>query len=81
MTVTEPEAAEKQRTQGASPEGAASPQAAAQAVRQMFSDIAPRYDLLNHVLSMNVDRLWWWRAAKRFDAILRDPAARVLDLC
>ncbi len=71
----------QQRTQGASPEGAKTPQAAAQAVRQMFSDIAPRYDLLNHVLSMNVDRLWWRRAAKRFDAILSDPAARVLDLC
>jgi demethylmenaquinone methyltransferase/2-methoxy-6-polyprenyl-1,4-benzoquinol methylase len=81
MTVTAQESAPKERTQGASPEGAETPQAAAQAVRQMFSDIAPRYDLLNHVLSMNVDRLWWWRAAKKFDAILRDPASRVLDLC
>jgi demethylmenaquinone methyltransferase/2-methoxy-6-polyprenyl-1,4-benzoquinol methylase len=81
MAVTAPESAAKERTQGASPEGAANPQAAAQAVRQMFSEIAPRYDLLNHILSLNVDRLWWWRAAKRFDAILRDPAARVLDLC
>jgi demethylmenaquinone methyltransferase/2-methoxy-6-polyprenyl-1,4-benzoquinol methylase len=81
MTVTAPERAAKQRAQGATPEGAKDPQAAAQAVRQMFSEIAPRYDLLNHVLSMNVDRLWWWRAAKKFDAILKDPAARVLDLC
>jgi demethylmenaquinone methyltransferase/2-methoxy-6-polyprenyl-1,4-benzoquinol methylase len=81
MTVTTPEQAAKERTQGASPVGAANPQAAAQAVRQMFSEIAPRYDLLNHVLSMNVDRLWWWRAAKKFDAILKDPTARVLDLC
>jgi len=80
MTVTTPEQAAK-RTQGASPAGAANPQAAAQAVRQMFSEIAPHYDLLNHVLSMNVDRLWWWRAAKKFDAILKDPTARVLDLC
>ena len=71
----------KERTLGASPEGAASPQEAAQAVRQMFGEIAPRYDLLNHVLSMNVDRLWWLRTAKRFDAILVDPEARVLDLC
>jgi len=81
MTVTTPEQAAKERTQGARPAGVANPQAAAQAVRQMFSEIAPRYDLLNHVLSMNVDRLWWWRAAKKFDAILKDPTARVLDLC
>jgi len=80
MTVTAPQQP-KQRAQGASPAGAGDPQAAAQAVRQMFSDIAPRYDLLNHVLSMNVDRLWWWRAARKFDAILKDPSARVLDLC
>jgi demethylmenaquinone methyltransferase/2-methoxy-6-polyprenyl-1,4-benzoquinol methylase len=81
MTVTTTEPTVKERIQGASPAGAANPQAAAQAVRQMFSEIAPRYDLLNHVLSMNVDRLWWWRAAKKFDAILKDPTARVLDLC
>lgn len=79
MTVTDQAA--KPRTQGASPEGATNPDAAAQAVRQMFSEIAPRYDLLNHLLSMNVDRLWWRRTARRFDAILADKSARVLDLC
>jgi len=47
----------------------------------MFDRIAPRYDLLNHVLSCNVDRLWWWRAARRFRHILERPQARVLDLC
>jgi demethylmenaquinone methyltransferase/2-methoxy-6-polyprenyl-1,4-benzoquinol methylase len=47
----------------------------------MFDSIAPRYDLLNHVLSANVDRLWWWRAARRFRAILADPDAAVLDVC
>ena len=71
----------KSRTLGASPQGTADPQAAAEAVRKMFSEIAPRYDLLNHVLSMNVDRLWWWRTARRFDSILMNPEARVLDLC
>jgi demethylmenaquinone methyltransferase / 2-methoxy-6-polyprenyl-1,4-benzoquinol methylase len=70
-----------QRIQGASPIGAADPQAAARAVREMFSAIAPRYDLLNHVLSMNVDRLWWWRTARRFDSILTRADAKVLDLC
>jgi demethylmenaquinone methyltransferase/2-methoxy-6-polyprenyl-1,4-benzoquinol methylase len=51
------------------------------AVREMFSSIAPRYDLLNHVLSMNVDRLWWNRTARTFSHILRVPEARALDLC
>jgi demethylmenaquinone methyltransferase/2-methoxy-6-polyprenyl-1,4-benzoquinol methylase len=47
----------------------------------MFDRIAPRYDLLNHVLSCNVDRLWWWRTARRFRHILGRPEARVLDIC
>jgi demethylmenaquinone methyltransferase/2-methoxy-6-polyprenyl-1,4-benzoquinol methylase len=47
----------------------------------MFDAIAPRYDLLNHILSMNVDRLWWWRAARRFDKVLANPDAAVLDIC
>lgn len=51
------------------------------AVREMFSSIAPRYDLLNHVLSFNVDRFWWWRTARNFSHILRQPNAFVLDLC
>jgi demethylmenaquinone methyltransferase/2-methoxy-6-polyprenyl-1,4-benzoquinol methylase len=56
-------------------------QAAATAVREMFSSIAPHYDLLNHVLSMNIDRLWWWRTARRFRHVLSNPNAKVLDLC
>jgi demethylmenaquinone methyltransferase/2-methoxy-6-polyprenyl-1,4-benzoquinol methylase len=51
------------------------------AVRQMFDSIAPRYDLLNHVLSANVDRLWWRKAARRFAAVLARPDAAVLDIC
>jgi len=47
----------------------------------MFISIAPRYDLLNHVLSLNVDRLWWRRTARTFRHILQRPNARVLDLC
>ena len=70
-----------QRVVGAAPAGAEDRDSAAQAVRQMFTSIAPRYDLLNHVLSCNVDRLWWWRTARKFDAILKCPNARVLDLC
>ncbi len=47
----------------------------------MFTSIAPRYDLSNHVLSLNVDRLWWRRAARAFADLLAAPNARVLDLC
>jgi demethylmenaquinone methyltransferase/2-methoxy-6-polyprenyl-1,4-benzoquinol methylase len=68
-------------TTGAKPPGAEDEASAAQAVRQMFNSIAPRYDLLNHVLSANVDRLWWWRAARRFRAVLAEPDAAVLDIC
>jgi demethylmenaquinone methyltransferase/2-methoxy-6-polyprenyl-1,4-benzoquinol methylase len=66
---------------GAKPLGTADEASAAQAVRQMFDSIAPRYDLLNHVLSANVDRLWWRRTARRFKPILADPDASVLDIC
>src|SRR6202142_3388877 len=70
-----------QRIVGAAPAGARDRESAALAVREMFTSIAPRYDLLNHVLSLNIDRLWWWRTARRFDAILKRPDARVLDIC
>ncbi len=70
-----------QRVVGAAPAGARDRESAALAVREMFTSIAPRYDLLNHVLSFNIDRLWWWRTARKFDAILKRREARVLDLC
>jgi demethylmenaquinone methyltransferase / 2-methoxy-6-polyprenyl-1,4-benzoquinol methylase len=66
---------------GASPAGSTDRAAAARAVREMFTSIAPRYDLLNHVLSCNIDRLWWRRTAKLFAPILARSDARVLDLC
>jgi demethylmenaquinone methyltransferase / 2-methoxy-6-polyprenyl-1,4-benzoquinol methylase len=66
---------------GAAPEGAVDAQSAAHAVREMFTAIAPRYDLLNHVLSFNVDRLWWRRTARTFAQILAQSDCRVLDLC
>lgn len=47
----------------------------------MFSQIAPRYDLLNHLLSFQLDRLWRTRTAKVLRPILADPNALVLDLC
>lgn len=66
---------------GAAPQGANDPHSAAHAVRDMFTSIAPRYDFLNHVLSFNVDRLWWRRASRTFEEVLSRPDARVLDLC
>jgi demethylmenaquinone methyltransferase/2-methoxy-6-polyprenyl-1,4-benzoquinol methylase len=50
------------------------------AVQRMFSDIAPRYDLLNHLLSLNVDKAWRRRAV---NILLRgnDPAGTYLDAC
>ena len=68
-------------TVGASPEGALDEQSAAAAVQSMFNSIAPRYDLVNHVLSANIDRLWWWRTAQRFREILAAPNAAILDIC
>jgi len=66
---------------GAAPQGSADEHSVAVAVREMFDEIAPRYDLLNHVLSMNIDRLWWWRTARAFRSILQKSGARALDLC
>ena len=69
------------RAAGAQPAGTSDELSSATAVRQMFDSIAPRYDVLNHVLSCNVDRWWWWRAAKRFRSVLARPEAAVLDIC
>jgi demethylmenaquinone methyltransferase/2-methoxy-6-polyprenyl-1,4-benzoquinol methylase len=66
---------------GAAPEGASDRQSAARAVREMFTSIAPRYDLLNHVLSFNIDRMWWRRTARAFRHILSRSDAGILDLC
>ena len=66
---------------GAAPQGASDQTSAARAVREMFTSIAPRYDLLNHVLSFNIDRLWWRRSARTFRHIVVRSDARVLDLC
>jgi demethylmenaquinone methyltransferase / 2-methoxy-6-polyprenyl-1,4-benzoquinol methylase len=47
----------------------------------MFADVAPRYDLLNHLLSFQIDRAWRKALRKRLAAVLGRPDARVLDVC
>jgi demethylmenaquinone methyltransferase / 2-methoxy-6-polyprenyl-1,4-benzoquinol methylase len=49
-------------------------------VKAMFSNIAPRYDLLNHLLSFNVDRRWRRRAIQAL-GWERQPEGLYLDLC
>lgn len=49
-------------------------------VQQIFSDIAPRYDLLNRVLSMNIDRSWRRKAVGRLNWEA-NPEGRFLDAC
>jgi demethylmenaquinone methyltransferase/2-methoxy-6-polyprenyl-1,4-benzoquinol methylase len=68
------------RARGALP-GAPGQQDAAAWVRATFSRVAPRYDLLNHLLSCNQDRRWRARTVRRLSGILRRPDVRVLDLC
>ena len=74
-------AAEKVAATGARPQGATTDAEAAEAVQRMFDEIAPQYDRANHILSMGMDRVWWNRAARRFDNTLKRPEAAVLDLC
>jgi demethylmenaquinone methyltransferase/2-methoxy-6-polyprenyl-1,4-benzoquinol methylase len=50
-----------------------------QGVRRMFASIAPRYDLLNHLLSLNIDRRWRRRLAQGLQDL--NSGARVLDVC
>jgi demethylmenaquinone methyltransferase / 2-methoxy-6-polyprenyl-1,4-benzoquinol methylase len=66
---------------GTQPEGASNQQEASQQVREMFTRIAPRYDLLNHLLSAQMDRVWRSRTAREVRTILENPDALVLDLC
>ena len=47
-------------------------------IRGMFGQIAGRYDLLNHLLSLNVDRYWRWRTVRRVPPVGEQP---ILDVC
>jgi demethylmenaquinone methyltransferase / 2-methoxy-6-polyprenyl-1,4-benzoquinol methylase len=52
----------------------------AKAVHEMFSGIAGRYDLLNHVLSLNIDKRWRRKVANILRETLDRPDAKVLDV-
>jgi demethylmenaquinone methyltransferase/2-methoxy-6-polyprenyl-1,4-benzoquinol methylase len=47
-------------------------------IRRMFGAIAPSYDLLNHLLSLNIDRRWRWQTTRLAPPAGSDP---ILDLC
>ena len=66
---------------GTTPRGVSGEQAAARWVRGMFGRIAGHYDLLNHLLSFNLDRRWRARTVERVAGAMEQPGARVLDLC
>jgi demethylmenaquinone methyltransferase / 2-methoxy-6-polyprenyl-1,4-benzoquinol methylase len=53
----------------------------ARQIRQMFSSIAPRYDLLNHLLSLNIDKSWRRKAVSLMRAGSNQQQALWLDLC
>lgn len=64
---------------GTKPRPELSEEEASRWVRGMFSRVAPRYDLLNRLLSFQLDRVWRWRTARILRPYL-SPQARVLDL-
>jgi demethylmenaquinone methyltransferase/2-methoxy-6-polyprenyl-1,4-benzoquinol methylase len=66
---------------GTQPEGAHTEADASRKVREMFAQIAPRYDFLNHLLSFQLDRVWRARVASHLRPILERNFPLVLDLC
>ena len=53
----------------------------ARAVRKMFAAVAPRYDLLNHLLSLGRDLAWRKATAEALRHVLERPGSSVADLC
>lgn len=66
---------------GTTPPGTSDERQAAAWIQRMFAGIAPKYDLLNHLLSFNVDRRWRKVLMHRLRPTLQRPNAMVLDLC
>ena len=51
------------------------------AVRAMFEEIAPSYDRLNHLLSLNIDKRWRRLVVRQLRDLIERPEAMALDLC
>lgn len=68
-------------TPGTRPAGVEGDQEISRWVRRMFDGVAPRYDLLNHLLSFQTDRYWRWRTVRKLGAVLDRPGVRAVDLC
>ncbi|HJU63291.1 MAG TPA: class I SAM-dependent methyltransferase, partial [Candidatus Binatia bacterium] len=49
-------------------------------VRAMFAAIAGRYDLLNHLLSVHIDKRWRLLVARRLHGKIGSRPARILDV-
>ncbi len=71
------------RTSGAAPAGVepGNETEVARNIREMFGRIAPRYDLLNRLLSVRIDQRWRRTLVRRARPYLERPESRVLDLC
>lgn len=66
---------------GTTPRGTSNEEAASRWVRDMFGRVAGRYDLLNHLLSFNLDKRWRARTVARLGSLLEQRGAVALDLC
>jgi demethylmenaquinone methyltransferase/2-methoxy-6-polyprenyl-1,4-benzoquinol methylase len=79
--MSQAQVSREELSKGTVPKGAVNEADASRKVREMFTQIAPRYDLLNHILSLEMDRLWRARTAKILQPILQRADAKILDLC
>ena len=71
-------------TLGATPLGANNEnneEDASRNIRRMFGEVAPRYDLLNRLLSLYIDQFWRRTLVRQTRTELKKTHTRILDLC
>lgn len=66
---------------GTTPPGVSGEKQTSDWVRNTFAQITPRYDLLNHLLSFNIDRGWRKALLGALHDKLKQADAKILDLC